>query len=180
VDRQPTAVLRQVGRAVYLLGVGAGLDGRWLTAIGAEQVDTAWSAVVVAVPSPQERIVPVLAPFAARLLELAAQVGSGSLSGLNTDSKNALSDAMKRLKVPPGTPQLSARRLRSTWLRMHLERRTRLPELATAAGLEGLTVLTDLLPELARLPHPEYCRELTGHEADDRSREELDADRSGP
>ncbi len=48
--------------------------------------------------------------------------------------------------VAHGHPKLSASRLRSTWLVTHLAMGTRLPELARAAGLQGVTVLSDLLP----------------------------------
>jgi hypothetical protein len=47
--------------------------------------------------------------------------------------------------VAHGSPQFSASRLRSTWLVTHLAMGTRLPELARAAGLQGVTVLSDLL-----------------------------------
>jgi hypothetical protein len=48
--------------------------------------------------------------------------------------------------VAHGHPKLSASRLRSTWLVTHLAVGTQLPELASAAGLQGLTVPSDLLP----------------------------------
>jgi hypothetical protein len=49
------------------------------------------------------------------------------------------------LVVPSGCPKFSASRLRSTWLVTHIAMGTRLPELARAAGLRGVTVLSDLL-----------------------------------
>jgi hypothetical protein len=50
------------------------------------------------------------------------------------------------LLVANGHPRFSASRLRSTWLTVHLAMGTRFPELARAAGLQGVTVLSDLLP----------------------------------
>ena len=47
--------------------------------------------------------------------------------------------------VPTGHPRLAPARLRSTWLLTHLIAGTRLPELCRAAGLQGVTVLSDLL-----------------------------------
>jgi hypothetical protein len=49
------------------------------------------------------------------------------------------------LTVGHERPKFSASRMRSTWLVTHLAMGTRLPELARAAGLAGVTVLSDLL-----------------------------------
>ena len=44
----------------------------------------------------------------------------------------------------------------------HLRSGTRLPELAAAAGLEGVTVLSDLLAFVERLPNERAWTELRG------------------
>ena len=55
---------------------------------------------------------------------------------------------MAKLIVPTGHPKLAPARLRSTWLVTHLRAGTRLPELCRAAGLQGATVLSDLLEQV--------------------------------
>lgn len=172
VDRQPTAISRQRGRALYLLGAGAGLDGRWVTTVAAADVLTDDGVLIVSVGEPHPRGVPVLDRFAGRLNELADEIGSGSLTGLNPADKNAASQALVKLKLPPGVARPSLRRLRATWLRTHLERRTRLPELVAAAGLMGLTVLSDLVASLEPLPTGQAAREVAGLEADRGHRED--------
>jgi hypothetical protein len=52
--------------------------------------------------------------------------------------------------------------MRSTWLLVHLALGTRLPELARAAGLEGVTVLSDLLRFVPRLDEAEAADMLRG------------------
>jgi len=69
---------------------------------------------------------------------------------------------MAGLRWPPGSPSLSTRRLRSTWLAHHLTVGTRLPELARTAGLVGVAVLGDLLKFVPPLPDREAIRQLRG------------------
>jgi hypothetical protein len=116
------------------------------------------STVGVRVGEPSPRLVPVLANWEDEILELVANAGDEFLVGGLSSSRNRASSLTERLVVPPGHPRLSAARLRSTWLLWHLEAGTRMPELAAAAGLKGVTVLSDLL-ELVR-PMPEGQAEL--------------------
>ncbi|MDQ6617726.1 MAG: hypothetical protein M3083_23975 [Actinomycetota bacterium] len=64
--------------------------------------------------------------------------------------------------VAHGHPRLSASRLRSTWLVSHLALGIRLPELARAAGLSGVTVLSDLLRFVPPFDEVEVLRQLRG------------------
>ena len=86
------------------------------------------------------------------VLDLAATAGAEFLVGGRSPSRNRTSNLAWSLVVPTGHPRLSPARLRTTWLLEHLERGTRLPELCIAAGLEGATVLWDLLPWVSPLP----------------------------
>jgi hypothetical protein len=65
--------------------------------------------------------------------------------------------------VPSGCPKFSASRLRSTWLVTHLAMGTRLPELARAAGLRGVTVLSDLVEFVPALKDEEAQAVLRGN-----------------
>ena len=81
------------------------------------------------------------------VLDLARTAGGEYLVGGYSTSRNRASALTASLVVPPGHPKLSCARLRSTWLLSHLIEGTRLPELASAAGLRGITVLSDLLAQ---------------------------------
>jgi hypothetical protein len=98
------------------------------------------------------RIVPVLTAYSADLARLVADTPDGGLIvGGNATHKNAAHEIASRLVLDPNCPALNAGRLRSTWLVTHLTLGTRLPELAEAAGLTGITTLSDLLEFVPRL-----------------------------
>jgi len=143
--RQSTPARRRTALGLFLLGAGAGLDGRWVTKV--RGTDVAWTteAVVVRTGPPSPRLVPILRRYEAELVELAAVAGEELLVGGHTTHRNKASALAARLEVGHGHPRLSVSRLRSTWLVQHLTVGTRLPELARAAGLSGVTVLSDLL-----------------------------------
>ena len=90
----------------------------------------------------------MLARWESDILELAATADHEFLVGGYSTSRNRASALTASFEVPPGHPKLSCARLRSTWLFWHLMVGTRLPELAAAAGLRGVTVLSDLLADV--------------------------------
>jgi hypothetical protein len=106
--------------------------------------------------------VPVLGSWENEILELAGTAGDEFLVGGRSTSRNRASALAASLVVPPGHPPLSASRLRSTWLLWHLNTGTRLPELAVAAGLKGVTVLSDLLSLVAPMPEGDADLMLRG------------------
>lgn len=134
--------------AFLVLGLGAGLDGRWAAKVTTEDVaemSGGGFAVVVA-----GRVVPVLAAYEARLEALLAQCAAGEfLIGGRARHADAANEAVTRLRLDARGPKLDLARLRSTWLVHHLTVGTRLPELMEAAGLETLTVLGDLVEFVA-------------------------------
>jgi hypothetical protein len=159
---QPTPGRVRAARALLALGAGAGLDGRWVTRIGAPDVRRSGGVVVVRVGEPCPRVVPVLASWEGAVLELAASAGREFLVGGRSLAKNRASSLAASLVVGNGHPRFSASRLRSTWLVSHLLLGTRLPELAAAAGLQGVTVLSDLLPHVSKLSDAEAFAMLRG------------------
>jgi hypothetical protein len=142
---QPTAARRRAARALLALGLGVGLDGRWVTRVAAEHVTASASGVVVEVGEPAARSVVALVDWEDELLWLAANAEDQFLVGGNSTSTRRTGHLTERLMTPTGHPRLAPARLRSTWLLAHLRAGTRLPELCRAAGLEGVTVLSDLL-----------------------------------
>ena len=156
--QQSTETKRRAARALLAFGAGAGLDGRWVTRVSANDVTSQSSGVVVRVGDPKPRVVPVLRQWESEVASLVETVGDQFLVGGYSRSPNRASNLAAGLRVPVGHPPLSAARLRSTWLLWHLQAGTRLPELVAAAGLEGATVLSDLLPLVAPLT-PNAARE---------------------
>ncbi len=145
---QPTAHRRRAAGALLALGLGAGLDGRWVTKVGAGDVGRRGPVVVVRVGEPMARTVVVLARWEQDLLELARTAGDEFLVGGRSTSRNRTGHLVASLKVPTGHPQLAPARLRSTWLLAHLQSGTRLPELCRAAGIQGPAVLSELLDQV--------------------------------
>ena len=136
----------RAARALLALGLGVGLDGRWVARVCAADVTvTGAGLVLVHVGEPSARIVPVLAEWEAEVIDLAASAGGEFLVGGGSVAKNRAGQLAAGIVVGHGHPKFSASRLRSTWLLTHLTLGTRLPELARAAGLQGVTVLSDLL-----------------------------------
>lgn len=159
---QPTATRRRAARGFHALGLGAGLDGRWVATVGPEHVAVVGGFVEVRVGEPASRSVVVRQGFEKEVLELAASAGEGCLIGRRSTARNRVGDLVKSLVVPAGHPRLSPARLRASWLCWHLEQRTRLPELCEAAGLPGFEVLSDLLPYLNPLSGEMVAEMLRG------------------
>jgi hypothetical protein len=159
---QPTEARRRGARALLALGLGAGLDGRWVARVEARSVTRRGGVVEVRVGEPAPRCVVVLAEWEDEVIDLARTPGSDYLIGGRSEAKNRVADLSKRLVRPVGHPRLSPGRLRSTWLRGHLEAGTRLPELCRAAGLQGFEVLSDLLPLVPPLVRADEVAELRG------------------
>jgi hypothetical protein len=159
---QPSAGRIRAARALLALGAGAGLDGRWIARVGATDVSTRDSAVLIRVGEPARRIVPVLASWEREVLDLAESAGNEFLVGGRSVARNRAGSLAASILVAHGHPKLSASRLRSTWLVTHLAMGTRLPELARAAGLQGVTVLSDLLEFVPGLDEAEAVEMLRG------------------
>ena len=128
------------------VGAGAGLDGRWVASVAADDVTSDRGRCLVRVGEPSARVVPVLAGWEDEVLDLAEpRPGPSSWSVAARRPATGPGRWRRRWWSAHGRPRLSASRLRSTWLVTHLTMGTRLPELAAAAGLQGVTVLSDLL-----------------------------------
>jgi hypothetical protein len=159
---QPTPRRVRAARAVLALGAGAGLDGRWVARVWACDVTTAGGVVLVRVGEPSARVVPVLAGWEEEVLDLASSAGDEFLVGGRSTSRNRARALAASLIVGNGHPRFSASRLRSTWLVTHLTLGARLPVLVRAAGLQGVTVLSDLLPFVPALDEAEAREMLRG------------------
>jgi hypothetical protein len=161
-QHQATPARLRAGWALIALGAGAGLDGRWSTRVSADDVVRRDGVVLVRVGEPSARMVPVVARWEGMVVDLAGSAGDEFLVGGQSVAKNRAGNLAHMFKVGHGHPPLSAPRLRSTWLVHHLTVGTRLPELARAAGLDGITVLSDLLATVPGLDEAEAASMLRG------------------
>jgi hypothetical protein len=159
---QPMAPRRRAARALLALGLGTGLDGRWVTRVTAADVNQSTPGVRVRVGEPAARSVVALAEWEDELAELRATAGDEFLVGGRSTSTRRTGHLTDALVVPTGHPRLAPARLRSTWLVTHLRAGTRLPELGRAAGLQGVTVLSDLLDAVEPLAESETAALLRG------------------
>jgi hypothetical protein len=103
-----------------------------------------------------------LAAWEEEVWDLAISAGEDFLVGGRSTARNRAGALAASFVVPLGHPRLSAPRLRSTWLVTHLALGTRLPELAHAAGMQGVTVLSDLLRFVPALDEGETLTMLRG------------------
>jgi hypothetical protein len=159
---QATLGRRRMARGLLALGAGVGLDGRWIASVSSPDVVRETGVVLVRVGAPAPRLVPVLDEWEEDVLDLATSAGAATLLGTRLGSTKAVSELTAKLVVGHGHPRFSASRLRSTWLLTHLDRGTRLPELVRAAGLQGITTLSDLLFEVPLLAEQEARLHLRG------------------
>ncbi|MFZ2055868.1 MAG: hypothetical protein WAV54_00460 [Acidimicrobiales bacterium] len=159
---QPTWARLRGARALLALGLGAGLDGRWVARVEARSVTRRGNVVEVRVGEPAARLVVVRAEWEEEVIDLARTAGSDYLIGGRSEARNRVADLAKRLVRPADHPRLSPAGLRSTWLLWHLEVGTRLPELCRAAGLQGFEVLSDLLPLVSPLGRSDEVAQLRG------------------
>lgn len=128
----------------------------------APDVTVSSGGLVLVRVEPAARPVPVLAEWEAEVADLADTAGADFLVGGRSTAKNRAGQLAASITVGHGHPKFSASRLRSTWLVTHLAMGTRLPELAQAAGLQGVTVLSDLLAYVPVLPDDEASVLLRG------------------
>lgn len=143
--RQSTPGRKRKAQALIVLGVGAGLDGRWARKVrGTDVVRIGWG-VGVKVGAPRPRVVPVLATFEEEIVRLAEEAGDEYLVGGTTTHRNRTNEISARFEDGHNHPKLSSPRLRSTWIVTHLTMGTRLPELLAAAGTKRIETFDALL-----------------------------------
>lgn len=151
---QGTAIRRHLFEALMAIGLGCGIDGRWVSDVFGSDVVVSEHGVTVRAQNPDRSVV-CLAAFEDRLAAAARRVGKGRIIG----SRTAVNTLVFQLGHPTDGVRLSLGRLRSTWLLHHLTVGTPLAVLLPAAGLRtacGLTEIIRLLPAV----DPELTRTL--------------------
>ncbi|MCU1358098.1 MAG: hypothetical protein JWM89_3516 [Acidimicrobiales bacterium] len=146
VRTQTTDGRRRAGQAFLFLGLGAGLDGRWATRIAPSDVGDEARGVVVHVPGPKPRTVPVADRWAQELIDLARSTETTCLVGQRSTSANRASALTQSIKSTTGDAVLDLGRLRSTWLVNRMLDGLALPTLLREAGLISTSQLDGMLP----------------------------------
>lgn len=162
ITQQRTPVRARSLQVFLALGCGAGLDGRWVHRIRTQDVRVGDHHVIVDVPEPSPRQVPVLAEWEPMLLDAVASAEEGDTLLGGEPKRNTVSGRIEIIELGRGLPAVSCARFRSTWLVHHLSRGTRLPELVAATGTKTLTSLSDLLPYVDAVPDDEAVQQLRG------------------
>ncbi|MCU1358089.1 MAG: hypothetical protein JWM89_3507 [Acidimicrobiales bacterium] len=161
ISNQGTPHRVQSGIGLFLLGLGAGLDGRWAPFIRPDQVwRTSGGVVVVQAEAPHARRVPVDPLVADDLIAMAERTRTDCLVGAYSTSSNRAYQLVNAIQVPQGLPELSLRRLRSTWIARQLIVGMPVPHLIDAGGLETTARLAEMLPYVRRaIGLPEWATE---------------------
>lgn len=143
---QATPALTTAAIAIIALGLGAGLDGRWIPAIQGTDIKRQAGFVVVHVPKPNQRVVVVRKRFETDVLLLAERMVEKPLIRALPKQANTVGNLTARMIIDQGRLKVHPRRLRSSWLLAQLEGGVPLPELLETAGLKGSKSLADLVP----------------------------------
>ena len=145
---QPTPSRRRTLRAILHLGLGCGIASRdlaWVRGQDIEQLPDGAVSVTVS-GGTRPRNVVALRAHEGPLLDLTRFSSSGLLIGGSIRGRrNVTRGPLDRVVGGEDLPRLETARLRSTWLLAHLQARTPLPALMTAAGLTTVRPLEDLL-----------------------------------
>jgi len=133
-----------LARVAVTLGLGVGLDGRWVGNVRGSDVVEVVDGLAVAVPAPHSRLVAVRTDFAEDLAALAADAGSDPLVGAGV-GKNRVTQALAATEIDQGRIVIATRRLRATWLLALINRGVHLGVIVEAAGLGSPDALAAVL-----------------------------------
>lgn len=161
LPRQATSKRSSDGRGLAALGLGAGLDARWVARIRGVDVQRVGGLVVVSVPDPMARDVVVRSAYAEELVELAEAAGENFIVGTGSASKDAVNRIVARLEVDRGRLLFSPRQARNTFIVAHLNAGTHLDVLRQACGLRSFDAFRDLYQYLDPITADQARRQLS-------------------
>ena len=143
-----TEYRRQQGSLLLALGLGAGLSRAEITEVRVHQVRYDDDGVLLEVPGPRARIVPVLATWEDSLIAFATAPPLKKDQYLfrpqrATAAENTVCNFVD--KTRPGPLKPTPQRMRVTWIVTHLQAGSPLKPLLMAAGLDSLEALTRYL-----------------------------------
>jgi len=153
---QPTMAKRHSALSMLWFGLGAGLRPGELVALRGNDIRPAGSSVVVHVPGPRGRVVPVAEGHAAAMVALARHTGDDVVfrpGGARRHYKNFVNDFARHLVADPSAPRLSMGRCRASFVCDHLVAGTALAELVAIAGLCEVESLARYAAHVDGAPH---------------------------
>lgn len=149
-EGQSTQYRRNGAQTLIALGAGAGLSAIEIAHLRRDYVELHPDGAVeihVHIDGDYKRSVIVARPFDSKLAELMAPLEGNRMVFL-TDRTRTINDVVSaftsKLAFPPGTPPITVRRLRNTWLVNRLTNRVDVSTLMRAAGLESLESISRL------------------------------------
>jgi hypothetical protein len=150
--RQRRPLTRRQVCAVVGFGAGAGLDGKDLRSLRAQDVTVSDDGIEVQVTGPRPRVTVVRHDYEQLVLIGIETLHPASLVlGRDIDRKSITSNILGRADVFDDAPKIEVSRLRSTWLMSLMRRSVPIQVILDAAGLQTARSLTDLVPHLAPL-----------------------------
>lgn len=146
---QRTATRKRAAAGLIGLLYGAGVSTSEMVAItGSDLVHTSGS-LMLNVPGPNPRMVPVLPAVRPMLRELATLHPKGPLvSDRDPHERSMVAALTKLVHVPDYAPRLDVRRLRSTWLVTMLTSGLRVSEVMALASIKSTARLNDILADI--------------------------------
>ena len=167
-EGQSTQYRRNGAQTLIALAAGAGLSAVEIAHLRRDYVELLPDGAVeihVHVDGNFKRSVIVASPFDQKLAQLVASLDGNRMVFL-TDRNRTVNDVVSaftsKLAVPPGTPPITARRLRNTWLVTHLASRVDVSTLMQAAGLESLESISRLASFVPAVSDADRIAQLRG------------------
>ncbi|MFC9790368.1 hypothetical protein [Rhodococcus sp. NPDC127528] len=142
--RQVSDVRRRGLAAAVALGVGAGLRGTEMLTIRSPDVRSRGDHVIVAVPGPSARQVPVRAAYAGAVIEAAQRADGGHLFREPVPRVEFVGTLLGQCEVPDPLKPVTSSRLRWTW-ECAMIQAVPLPVFMRMSGHTGTGRLTDIL-----------------------------------
>ena len=167
-EGQSTQYRRNGAQTLIALAAGAGLSAVEIAHLRRDCVELLPDGAVeihVHVDGNFKRSVIVASPFDKKLAQFVAPLDGNRMVFL-TDRNRTVNDVVSaftsKLAAPPGTPPITARRLRNTWLVTHLANRVDASTLMQAAGLESLESISRLASFVPAVSDADRIAQLRG------------------
>lgn len=152
LETLPPGPRRDMGRALFALGLGVGLRPGEMAAITGNDIQVADDSVWVDVPGKHARRVPGIQQWAEPLRGMAREAGPKNVIMLTAKHKNAFGEACRVITLGRKSAALSPQRLRITWMVHRLRAGVDPRSLSAWAGLTSLTSVMELY---RHLPEPD-------------------------
>ena len=167
-EGQSTQYRRNGAQTLIALGAGAGLSAIEIAHLRRDFVELHPDGAVevhVHIDGDFKRSVIVASPFDSQLAELVGPLDGNRMVFL-TDRTRTVNDVVSaftsKLAAPPGTPPITVRRLRNTWIVNHLTNRVDVFTLMRAAGLESLESVSRLAMFVPDISDADRIAQLRG------------------